>query len=115
MKSYSPTNPVTGHVPQPGRYVAADTTSARLLALARSFPSLDRKLPADFEWDPLGFVAILRGASHGERCAAQFVLSVWNPTARFSVGKFDLQDAIGTWDREHRAAFAAWCREPWWA
>lgn len=31
------------------------------------------------------------------------------------VGPFIAGDALGVWDREHRAAFLAWAKDPWWA
>lgn len=34
---------------------------------------------------------------------------VWN------VGPFSLHDAFGVWDDQHRAAFVAWAKNPWWA
>lgn len=31
------------------------------------------------------------------------------------VGPFVVTDALGTWDNQHRAAFIAWAKAPWWA
>ena len=28
---------------------------------------------------------------------------------------YDIMEALGCWDNEHRAAFVAWAAEPWWA
>lgn len=46
---------------------------------------------------------------HGELCAAQFVLSVWN-----TQNKFNIHDAAGCWDHSHRAAVLEWLKDPWW-
>lgn len=63
-----------------------------------------------------------RLSGHGKRCAIAFVLSVWNYSEeahkirkkRFHIVRFDIHEALGCWDAANRAAFAAWCAEPWW-
>lgn len=90
---------------------AGISISDAMLELAHNFPTL-----RSFEgpWDAQRFEAWARSKSSGEKHAVRFVLSVWNPTTKWKVGRFDLHDAMGTWDPEHRTAFAAWAREPWW-
>lgn len=90
-----------------------------MVRLAHSFPTL-RGFRGP--WNIDAFRHHARGLSHGGRAAAAFVLSVWNPVENKKPGRgsphcglrFDLQDALGVWDSEHRAAFVAWAREPWW-
>lgn len=90
-----------------------------------SFPSL-RKAPGVDPWDADLFLSwAVGGLSHGERCAAQFVLGVWNPSSNWDevaaeknlegrIGRFDLFDAMSVWDDLHRGAFLAWCKSPFW-
>ena len=87
----------------------------RLENLASSFPALRGK-PGVVPWnsDALDTWAA-RGASHGERLCAQFVLSVWNHQERWHAGPFEVVTAFMVLDEENRAAFLAWAREPWWA
>ena len=100
----------------------------RMFNLARSFPSLRRKLEPSEGFDALGLWRAAQPWSHGERCAAAFVLSVWNPKGEWTLPEghedretdspaplpFDFHDAYGVWDDEHRQAFLAWARDPWW-
>lgn len=103
----------------------------RMSALAESFPTLvsdwdnERRcmtpLAGVRPWDPV-LLDSHRGGGHGQRCAIQFVLSVWNPsTSRAKLrrdgwkhGSFDLQEALQVWDKQHRGAFLAWASNPWW-
>ena len=86
--------------------------------LAHAFPSLTC---ADGV-DPFDAVALAKwakgGRSHGEGCAARFILSVWNPAAlrdpEHGLPLFDLDEALGVWDRFHQQALAGWVDEPWW-
>ena len=82
-----------------------------MMALIHSFPCL-RSFPGP--WDALAFQTWGHGKSSGEKHAIRFVLSVWNPTTRWKVGRFDLHEALGTWDSGNRAAFVAWAQKPWW-
>ena len=86
-------------------------TRDKVSLLADSFPAL-RSAPGVAPWDEESFAEWMRsGVSHGEYCAAQFVLAVWNHYDH----KFDPMDALGVWDEGNRAAFVAWARSPWWA
>ena len=88
---------------------------AKMAALALSFPTL-----ADADgvgpWDPDRLEAWLRSGApgHGAMCAGRFVLSVWNSYHDWSSGRFDLHEALGCWDAQHRAAFVTWVTKPWW-
>lgn len=84
----------------------------KIQQLALSFPSL-RGL-VEHRWNPEGLDewASRGGASHGERLAVQFVLTVWNQHHQWKCGKFDVFDACQTWDEEHRNAFRAWVHQP---
>lgn len=84
-------------------------------ALVRSFPSLERRgtrwKTGNCDWDNCrNFKKAMRGMSHGEKCAAKFCLSVYNHMEH----KFDMQDAVGVWDAEHRAVLVQWLMDPWW-
>lgn len=97
-----------------------------MVALVLSFPTLargtDRKL-LEPRFDAVRFAERWASGSGGERDAALFVLSVWNPDDdwrgsgldRDGSGRFALHTALANWDSEHRAAFVAWCADPWWA
>lgn len=117
-------------------------------ALTANFPALKRKAEFWFPgraslklWEALRFRALGIGASHGERCAVQFVLSVWNPATDWDdsellkewiaetgvteaslgwdplqtkIGKFDVFDALGVWETGDREAFLEWAKSPIW-
>lgn len=89
---------------------------ARMTAFARTFPSV-----ADVRWvrlwdaNKLDRWAAETPISHGELVTARFLLAVWNPDGQWRVGRFDLMDALGVWDEQHRTAFLAWATDPWWA
>ena len=103
-------------------------TDNRMLDLARSFPSLRRKLRAAESFDAMSLWEAAQPWSHGEKCAAAFVLSVYNPKGEWSLPEghedrfpdspaplpFDFHDAYGVWDDEPRQAFVKWAQAPWW-
>ena len=91
--------------------------------LKNLFPSLHTKLPGPF--DALRLWKDAACWSHGERLAAAFVLSVYNPDGIWGQPDecgagdppplvFDLHEALCTWDARHRAAFLTWASNPWW-
>lgn len=100
--------------------------------LVESFPTLRRGTDPKLlepRFDARRFAERWATGSGGERDAALFVLSVWNPGDDWSqfgltrpsstgmgtdCGFFDLHTALGNWDEAHRAAFVAWCAAPWW-
>jgi hypothetical protein len=88
----------------------------RIRLLAQSFPGL-WNAPGVLPWNAqaLDEWAASGKPSHGERCAAQLVLAVWNPDERWKSGRFDVMDALSVWDRPHRKAFLTWAAAPWWA
>jgi hypothetical protein len=84
-------------------------------SLAETFPSL-RGAPGVSPWDALALnLWACRGASHGEKVTAQFILTVWNQHEAWECGRFDVMEALQVFDLNHRAAFLAWAQEPWWA
>lgn len=105
---------------------------ARMMALAKSFPVLRHKMMEqgdEFTSETaLWLWAASAPWSHGERCCAAFILSVWNPTGEWTLPtghedraegspapcQFDLHDAYGVWDLENRQAFLGWAEDPWW-
>lgn len=92
----------------------------RMSRLAESFPALNRweKIAGIRPWDPMLFASQIGKMSHGEQCAARFVLAVWTGGRKFAFARgikpFDLFEAMGVWDREQVAAMVAWCKEPFW-
>ncbi len=97
---------------------ASDISKEKLRRFLRSFPALEHA-PGIEPFDAEKLDAWAAGpCSHGERCTAQFVLSVWGHTTAkncpWACGPFDVMDALGVWDETHRAAFLAWARDPWW-
>jgi hypothetical protein len=104
--------------------------AAAMAMLARSFPSLAIKDPPGLEpWDSMVFFEWLcgpgAGSSHGQLLAAQFVLMVWNSHTDWEADarengfaypsaakRFNLGEAVATWDAEHRDAAAAWLMAP---
>ena len=116
-----------------------DGTKVFIVAMARNFPALTNRVPTP--WNAMRFRANGIAASHGERCAVQFVLAVWNYSADWDqpeiidtwlretgltedklgwnpreakLGRFDVIDALGVWDQENRAAFTEWAKDPIW-
>ncbi|MBN1959940.1 MAG: hypothetical protein JW841_03260 [Deltaproteobacteria bacterium] len=49
-----------------------------------------------------------------ELSSARFVLWVADPFTRWPCGRFDLFEALLSWDAEYRLAFMAWVSAPWW-
>jgi hypothetical protein len=91
---------------------------AKMSKLALSFPSL-QKAQGVSPWEQNKRDAwASTPVSHGERCTAQFVLSIWGNTTMknclWKCGPFDFMDAFTVWDDDHRKAFQAWIRDPWW-
>lgn len=89
--------------------------TSRVSRLAKSFPSL-RRTPGVEPWEPmlLDEWAASSVISHGELCAAQFLLAVWDNKGDWNCGNFDLMEALSVWDIEHRVAFLSWASQPWW-
>lgn len=85
----------------------------RMTALARSFPSL-RGMSGVWPWHPEALARRIATMSHGEACAARFVLGVWSGSKYPRIRAFDLIEAMGVWDREHQEACAAWLLAPFW-
>lgn len=103
-------------------------TKAAMTRLVRLFPTLRDAEGVD-PWDADAFLAWACGAhSSGMLHAAKFVLSVWNPrtdwnevaheagllNAEQRLSPFNLHDALGVWDYEHRDAFIMWVHGAFW-
>lgn len=88
----------------------------RIARLAGAFPCL-LSAPGVEPWNAnrLDKWASSAGPSHGEKCAARFVLAVWNPNYAWDSGNFDLMEALRIWDAKNHQAFLAWADDPWWA
>lgn len=83
---------------------------ARLVALARTFPSLadPAKRPIRTAED-LEQIARDQSNGSGVRQAAAFLLYVWTSGAY----AWDLARGWGAWDDRHRDAWKAWATDPW--
>lgn len=91
--------------------------------LARMFPTL-RGAPGIEPWDPEVLMRWSASrATHGAAHAVAFLLNVWNPNAEWREVAAELEidgagfafncaEAIACWDASHRAAFRAWCEDP---
>jgi hypothetical protein len=88
---------------------------AKMTAFAKTFHALG-SAPGVFPWDAnqLDAWAASGVLSHGELVTARFVLAIWDPNHPWRCGRFDLMDAMGIWDGDHRRAFLAWAADPWW-
>ena len=86
----------------------------RMAKLATTFPSL-RGARGASPWDAKSLEEWACGPAPGSGAlhSARFLLSLWNQ-AEWRCGRFDVFDAMASWDREHRAAFIAWAEKPWW-
>lgn len=72
------------------------------------------QLPGFQPWDALK-VDALTGLSSGEEHAVCFLLGVWDPNNReWRHGRFDVIEALATWDAPRCDAFLAWAKEPFW-
>lgn len=87
-----------------------------MAGLVQTLPAL-RGAPGVEPWDALAIDAWASTGipSHGERCAARFILAVWNPDIPWSAGPFDVMEALSVWDPQHHRAFLQWAVDPWWA
>ena len=96
-----------------------------ILALARSFPCLRRKLqhfdptephplrPDERTFDADRFYAAMAGWSRGEELCGLFVLNVWNPSyARDNGWSFDMFRFVNTADESNLDAFQTWIACP---
>jgi hypothetical protein len=80
----------------------------RVVALARTFPSLEGRSVESLE--DLYRVADDQQSGTGSKWAALFCLSVCGRDGRM----FCHRAAWGSWDDKHRAAWQAWAAKPWW-
>ena len=108
---------------------------------ALAFHVLSPNIPGVSPWEPLDLYKWIcerppvTGATYH---AVRFLLCLWNrqgfrdmeerasedefplfskkELARLGepLGEFDAMEALASWDRRNRAAFVAWCRDPWW-
>ena len=87
------------------------TEAARITHLAQQFHAI-ADLDAVKHWNPDALDQWAKTASHGEKLAVQFVLSVWNQWEAWECGRFDVIEAYGVWDDKHWAAFQGWADKP---
>lgn len=85
-----------------------------LAALVESFPTL-RRAPGvrPFDAEALDAWASGPAPSSGAFHAARLILAVYNNRAPWQCGRFDVVEAMSTWDAAHRRAFLAWAQAPW--
>lgn len=92
-------------------------SAVRMTELALRFPSITEATPGISPWDPDKLNAYAQSGSpgHGAKCAAEFLLFVWNPYDDTQwAGCFNLAEALKTWDVFHRYAFLRWAEDPFW-
>ena len=91
------------------------THRLRMALLAWSFPTL-RDADGIHGWEPKRFDDWLVSAvpGHAAKCAGRFLLSLWDEDYVWQAGAFNLNEALGYWDKEHRDAIVAWVNQPWW-
>jgi hypothetical protein len=89
---------------------AASDLEKRILRLVSGFPTLRAWALAQKKFDPALMLRAAETRGSGATHAALFALQVWNLAPGFNV-----VEAMGTWDAEHRRAFVEWVKNPWWA
>jgi len=109
------------------RWGSTADVSRQMSALSQCFHSL-RGANGTEPWDPERLMRwACAGRSHGEVLAARFVLSVWNSGTDWAeeakaegidnsaaLARFDLFEALQTWDYDHQDAFLKWVEAPFW-
>lgn len=90
----------------------------RMCEIVLSFPCLRHAVFRDRDgaWCARTFAgwAKRNAYAQSEILAARFILAVWNPDSTRILGRFDVIDALGTWDASNRRAFVSWAEAPWW-
>ena len=79
------------------------------LGLGVKFPALNNA-PGVAPWNPnqLDIWAAESAADANAVHSARFLLNLWMPTREWQCGRFDVSEAIQSWDRTHRRAFLDW-------
>ena len=93
----------------------SDDNSARMSRLAMEFPTLRDNVPGVVPWNALvldHWAATSGGVTSASRCAAQFLLHVWDDSTEWQCGPLSLRKAYGCWDAAHWAAFVSFVRWP---
>lgn len=91
-----------------------DHRCERMTELAMRFPCMKGAIGIS-PWQPFELNRwAVSGASHGERVTASFLLAVWDSSAEWEVGRFDLMEALNVWSPSHRMPFLRWASDPWW-
>ena len=87
----------------------------RIDSLARQFPSL-ALAPGLRPWSPAELSGWGRACGRGsaQLSAARFILWVWCPKVIWPCGRFELFEALLSWEATDRSAFASWLAAPWW-
>ena len=79
------------------------------LGLGVKFPAL-AEAPGIAPWNPnqLDIWAAESADDSNAVHSARFLLNLWMPAREWQCGRFDMNEAIQTWDRSHRRAFLDW-------
>ncbi len=90
-----------------------DSDDARMMALVRTFPSLQHQEISD--WNPAKLNVLAKTGMMSQMAfhAIAFLLTLWNPCVR-DQPFFDFVNAFRSWDDAHRKAFSDWTKDPWW-
>jgi len=86
----------------------------QICKLINAFPCFASFRITPANWSPEEFERQSLKFSSGEIAVAQFILGVWNPTAKWQCGRFDLIEAAGRLDEPHRKIIISWFADPWW-
>lgn len=115
---YGPATPAE-RVDNARRLVRAGEIQLGMRELALAFHALERVRPDGI--DPFDAPKLLAwvekgAAARSELRCAHFVLCIYNlHETEQALGVFGALDAIASWDRSHRSAFAEWARDPFFA
>ncbi len=91
----------------------------RIVTVAKSFPVLsetdDGVAPGVEPFDPISLEQWAKSprSGCGARHAVRFILGLFAPNNRWSLGRFDVFQAMKGWDKANREVFLSWAERPW--
>jgi len=84
-------------------------SATAFLGVGVKFPALSNA-PGIAPWNPNQHDIRAAESAHDANAehAARFLLNLWMPAREWQCGRFDMNEAIRSWDRVHRHAFLDW-------